>query len=85
MPLPAEIYSFFSRRKGTYYVIAAAAITVLVYPISRQWWTLREERRLFAIHTAMDDLDILTHGKRKKSKKIEGTAVIVGGRSVLSV
>lgn len=61
--------------------MAAVTLTgaVLAYPIS-QWWTLREERRLFAIHTAMDDLDILASGKRKK--KIAGTVVVVGGRYV---
>lgn len=55
---------------------------VLAYPLS-QWWSLREERRLFAIHTAMDDLDTLANGKRE-SKKIAGTAVVVGGRYVFA-
>jgi hypothetical protein len=83
MPSPPDIYSFFSRRKGSFYVIAVVTLTgalLAYYPIS-QWWVLRKERRLFAIYTAMDDLDVLANGKRK-SRKISGTAVVVGGRYV---
>lgn len=77
MELLTDIYAHIWRKRGIYVVVGATLGAVLAYQIP-EWWAARKERQLFAVHTAMDDLDTL--GKRSKKQKLPGTAVIVGGR-----
>lgn len=62
----------------SYAAIAVAVVVTSAYPLYQSWRTRREERALFAIHTAMDDLDVL--GRDPLRSKLAGTAVVVGGR-----
>ena len=64
-----------------YASIVVALLVVSAYPLYRIWRARQEdqeERRNFAVHTAMDDLDTL--GRRFSRTRLAGTAVIVGGR-----
>lgn len=77
MDILNDLYSHILRRKNTYIVVGVTLSAVLAYQIP-EWLAARKERQLFAVHTAMDDLDTL--GKRSKKRRLSGTAVIVGGR-----
>lgn len=64
--------------------VGVVLVVVLPYPVYLAWRRYRnyrlyvKVRRDFAIYTAMDDLSVL--GTLEPKTKLEGTAVIAGGR-----
>jgi hypothetical protein len=64
--------------------VGIALVIILPYPVYLAWRRYQnyprvvDERRSFSIYTAMDDLSVL--GTQTGKRKMDGTAVIAGGR-----